>query len=155
VEGGPVGFGCAETGIHVRFPRETTTDDAYTVPEQRRNSQAERISSAIANAYKQHYGRGPTVILTRFAGPDVVTCVLEDSKSPAQAKLMEVGRDDLVYEARSALQAAHQDELRTIVGEITGRRIRTMVSGLNVADDVSVETFLLEPEDETTVLPGT
>jgi uncharacterized protein YbcI len=125
------------------------------VPEQRRNSQAERISSAIANAYKLHYGRGPTVILTRFAGPDVVTCVLEDSKSPAQAKLMEVGRDDLVYEARSALQSAHQEELCAIVSEITGRRIRTMVSGLNVADDVSVETFLLEPEDETTEMPGT
>ena len=125
------------------------------MPEQRRNSQAERISSAVANAYKSHYGRGPTVILTRFAGPDVVTCVLEDSKSPAQAKLMELGRDDIVLEARSALQAAHAGELSAIVEEVTGRRVRTMVSGLNVADDVSVETFLLEPEDPETEMPGT
>lgn len=124
------------------------------MPEQRRNTQAERISSAIANAYKSHYGRGPTVVLTRFAGADVVTCVLEDSKSPAQAKLMELGRGDIVHDARSALQAAHQDELRAIVAEITGRQVRSMVSGLNVADDVSVETFLLEPEDAPAEVPA-
>jgi uncharacterized protein YbcI len=118
------------------------------MPDERRRTQAEAISTAIALAYKAHYGRGPTTIHTRYAGPDVVCCVLEGAKSPAQAKLMELGRHDIVRDARSALQAAHADELRSIVEEVSGRRVRTMISGLNVPDDVSTETFLLHPEGD-------
>lgn len=116
------------------------------MPDEQRRTEAEAISSAIALAYKGHYGRGPTTIHARFAGPDVVSCVLEGSKSPAQAKLMDLGRPDIVREARSALQEAHAPELRAIVEGVTGRRVRTMISGLNVPDDVSTETFVLYPE---------
>jgi uncharacterized protein YbcI len=118
------------------------------MPDERRRTEAETISTEIALAYKAHYGRGPTTIHTRYAGPDVVSCVLEGSKSPAQAKLMDLGRHDIVREARSALQAAHAPELQAIVERVTGRRVRTMISGLNVPDDVSTETFVLHPGDD-------
>jgi uncharacterized protein YbcI len=117
------------------------------MPDAHHQSVAEAASTAIALAYKAHYGRGPSLIHTRFAGPDVLTCVLEGSESPAQAKLMELGRQDIVREARSALQQAHRDELQGIVETVTGRRVRSVVSGLNVADDIAVETFLLHPAE--------
>jgi uncharacterized protein YbcI len=117
------------------------------MPDAYHQSVAEAASSAIALAYKAHYGRGPTLLQTRFAGPDILTCVLEGSQSPAQAKLLELGRHDIVREARSALQLAHRAELQEIVETATGRRVRSVVSGLNVTDDIAVETFLLHPAE--------
>jgi uncharacterized protein YbcI len=117
------------------------------MPDAYHRSAAEAVSTAIALAYKEHYGRGPNLMYTRFAGPDVLTCVLEGSMSPAQAKLLELGRHDIVHDARSALQEGHGPQLRAIVEEVTGRRVRTLVSGLNVAEDVAVETFLLYPAE--------
>jgi uncharacterized protein YbcI len=116
------------------------------MPDAHLQAVAEAVSTAIALAYKAHYGRGPNALHTRFAGPDILTCVLEGSKSPAQARLMDLGRHDIVREARSTLQEAHRDELQRVVEEITGRRVRAVVSGLNVPDDIAVETFLLHPE---------
>jgi hypothetical protein len=42
-------------------------------------------------------------------------------------------------------QYATEDKFRTTVEEITGRKVRAFVSGVDVERDVSSELFYLEP----------
>ncbi|WP_210491851.1 Na-translocating system protein MpsC family protein [Patulibacter sp. SYSU D01012] len=109
-------------------------------------SPLQAISNALAQIYKAQFGRGPTKIRTHFAGPDTVVCVLEDTQTTAERRLVARGESQRLRDARLFLQAAAEDELRAAVQEATGRAVRAFVSGCDPAADASAEVFLLEPE---------
>lgn len=109
-------------------------------------SPLQAISNAMAQIYKAQFGRGPTKVKTHFAGPDTVVCLLEDTQTAAERRLVETGEEQRLRDARLFLQAANQDELRAAVQEATGRTVRAFVSGCDPAADASAEIFLLDPE---------
>ena len=49
------------------------------------------LSREMVRLYKEQFGRGPTKAKSEFAGPDVLVCTLEDSFTPAERKLAEMG----------------------------------------------------------------
>ena len=51
------------------------------------------ISRQMVRLYKDQFGRGPTRARTEFAGPDVVISTLEDSFTPAERKMADMGED--------------------------------------------------------------
>jgi uncharacterized protein YbcI len=101
----------------------------------------------MAQVYKVQFGRGPTKVKTYFAGPDAVVCVLEDTQTPAEKRLVEMGEHQRLRDVRLFFQYATEDDLRRPVEEVTGRRVRAFISGIDVRADASVELFLLEPVD--------
>jgi uncharacterized protein YbcI len=50
---------------------------------------------------------------------------------------------------RLFFQYATEDDLRRPVEQVTGRRVRAFISGIDVRADASVELFLLEPVDHS------
>lgn len=118
--------------------------DTLTAPHE---SPLQAISNAMAQVYKTQFGRGPTKVKTYFAGPDAVVCVLEDTQTPAERKLVEMGEHQRLRDVRLFFQYATEDDLRAPVELATGRRVRAFISGIDVRADASVETFLLEPAD--------
>lgn len=118
--------------------------DTLTAPHE---SPLQAISNAMAQVYKTQFGRGPTKVKTFFAGPDAVVCVLEDTQSPAERKLVAMGEDQRLRDVRLFFQYATEDDMRGPVEQVTGRRVRAFISGIDVRADASVETFLLEPAD--------
>jgi uncharacterized protein YbcI len=80
-----------------------------------------------------------------FVHQDVVVCVLEDGATVAERSLVAAGKADLVRIQRDALQRAMGPQLIASVERLTGRVVRTFMSGCDEGGGSSVEAFTLEP----------
>jgi uncharacterized protein YbcI len=106
-----------------------------------------QISNEMVRLYKELFGRGPTQARTNFAGPDVVITTLEHSLTPAERSLAAMGEHQRLRDVRLFFQAAREDDFREAIEQLTGRRVRAFVSGIDTREDVSSEVFYLAPED--------
>ena len=102
------------------------------------------ISREMVRLYKELFGRGPTKARTEFAGPDIVVCSLENTFTPAERSLVEMGEHQRLRDTRMYFQAATADKFREIIERLTGRKVRAFISGLDAEEDVCAEVFYLE-----------
>jgi uncharacterized protein YbcI len=102
-----------------------------------------RISDMLAALHGQWYGKSPSAARTYIAGDDVVVAVLEEPFTPAEQALVDRGEADLVQEIRRRFRRVMADEFGSIVEQATGRRVRSYISDTDLAENVSVEVFLL------------
>jgi uncharacterized protein YbcI len=121
-----------------------TATDAGGAGEDGRDSVRAEISRQMVRIYKDQFGRGPTKVRTDFAGPDVVVTTLENSFTPAERRLVEMGEDQRMRDTRLYFQHATESIFKETVEEILGRKVRAFLSGLDSAKDVSAEVFYLE-----------
>ncbi|MGE4428307.1 MAG: Na-translocating system protein MpsC family protein [Solirubrobacteraceae bacterium] len=106
-----------------------------------------RLSDVMARMYKDDSGRGPTVVRSYALGADGIVCVLEDTQTPVERRLTELGELQRVREVRLFFRHASEEEIRAAAEEVTGRRVRAFLSGLDARADVCAELFLFEPPD--------
>jgi uncharacterized protein YbcI len=102
------------------------------------------ISREMVRLYKELFGRGPTKARTEFAGPDIVLCSLENTFTPAERSLAEMGEHQRLRDTRMYFQAATSDKFREIIERLTGRKVRAFISGLDANADICSEVFYLE-----------
>ena len=105
----------------------------------------QELSNAMVRLYKEQFGRGPTRARSHWAGPDVIVSSLEDSLTPAERRLAEMGEHQRLRDVRMFFQHSSEQEFRRTVEEITGRKVRAFVSGMDTQQDVAAEVFYLEP----------
>ncbi len=110
-------------------------------------SALQAVSNAMVRLHKEQFGRGPTHSRAFFAGPDALTCVLENALLPAERKMVELGSADRVRDSRTAFQAATHDEFVAAVEEILGRTVRAFASAVDPASGVVFENFVFESRD--------
>jgi uncharacterized protein YbcI len=101
----------------------------------------------MVQLYKKLFGRGPTRARTYFAGPDIVICTLEESFTPAERSLADMGEHERLRETRLFFQHARENDFRETVERLTGRRVRGFMSATDTVQDISCEVFCLEPRD--------
>ncbi len=104
------------------------------------------IANAIAGAYKDALGRGPTKSRVNFAGADTLVVVLEDTMTAQERNLAALGEEEPLREHRLVLTRALEDRFRSIVERAVGRRTVAFVSGFDTLRDIAVEVFTLTPE---------
>lgn len=102
----------------------------------------------MVRIYKEQFGRGPTKARTDFAGPDIVICTLEESLTPAEQRLAELGEHQRLRDTRMYFQHVTRKEFCGVIEQILGRKVRAFVSGIDTGEDVSSEVFYLEPRQE-------
>ena len=102
------------------------------------------LCNEMVRIYKDIFGRGPTRTRADWAGRDALLCTLEDSLTPAERKMVEVGEHERLRETRMFFQHVCEDDFRASVERITGRNVRAFVSGIDTDSDVSSEVFYLE-----------
>jgi uncharacterized protein YbcI len=106
-----------------------------------------QISNEIVRLYKEQFGRGPTKARTNWAGPDIVITVLEDTLTPAERNLVKMGEHQRLRDLRMFFQYASVPEFCEPVERLTGRKVRSFISGVDAeADGTSLEVFVLHPE---------
>jgi len=105
------------------------------------------ISREMVRLYKELFGRGPTKARTEFAGPDIVICSLENTFTPAERSLADLGEHQRLRDTRMYFQAATHDRFTEIVERLTGRKVRAFISGLDAEEDVCAEVFYLVPKE--------
>ena len=106
------------------------------------------LSNEMVRIYKEMFGRGPTRVRADWAGPDALLCTIEDSLTPAERKMAELGEHQRLREIRTFFQHASENDFRASVEQITGRKVRAFVSGIDTDQDVSSEVFYLERTPE-------
>jgi uncharacterized protein YbcI len=108
-------------------------------------AQLAAVSTAVVRVFKDQFGRGPTKVRSHFAGPDLLLCVLENSFTPAERKLAEMGEHHRLRDLRLVFQYASEDHFKQPIEEITGREVTSFLSATDTRTDVSVEMFVLGP----------
>ncbi len=103
-----------------------------------------QLSNEMVRIYKELFGRGPTRARADWAGPDALLCTLEDSLTPAERKMAELGEHQRLRDIRTFFQHASENDFRESVERITGRKVRAFVSGIDTGEDVSSEVFYFE-----------
>ena len=103
----------------------------------------EAVSGEMASLHARHYQRPPGTIKTRMMGDDLLACVLGGVYTDVEKTLIELERDPIVRENRSAFQEATQHRFVEVVERLTGRRVVHFVSSHNVGPDLEIELFFL------------
>lgn len=110
------------------------------------NEVLSQVARDMTQIYKQQFGRGPTSVRARWTDEDTLVCVLEDTLTAAESKLVELGDHQAVREMRVALQHATTAEFCGSVERATGRKVRAFHSSTDThAGGQSVELFVLHP----------
>jgi len=105
------------------------------------------ISNEMVRVFKEQFGRGPTRARSEWAGRDMIVVVLEDTLTPAERSLAEMGEHERLRETRMFFQYATVRQLCEPIERLTGRKVRAFTSGIDTqVDGMSVETFVLHPE---------
>jgi uncharacterized protein YbcI len=129
--------------------QQPSTDEQQPTASEARTSATMEISNAMVRLYKQQFGRGPTAVRTYWCGPDVVTCVLEGTLTPAERTLVRMGEHQRLRDTRMFFQYATVREFCEAIQQITGRTVRSFHSSIDTkVEGVAVETFILYPEGQ-------
>src|SRR5579863_458019 len=102
-----------------------------TLADSRDESMMVAVSNALVALHKEQFGRGPTKARSHFAGPDGLTCVLEDALLPAERALVALGEQTSVRETRSAFQVATAAAFIATVERIVERKVRAFASAVD------------------------
>jgi len=108
------------------------------------------ISNAMVHLYKELFGRGPTKARTDFAGPNLLVSTLENSLTRVERTMADAGEHERLRDLRMHFQYLGEDDFVGTVEQITGRKVRAFVSGMDTRQDVASELFYLEPVLRTT-----
>jgi uncharacterized protein YbcI len=107
------------------------------------------VSREMVRLFKEQFGRGPTRARTYWAGADTLVCLLEDTLTPAERNLVEMGEQQRLRDTRLFFQYANVAEFCGPVERITGRKVKMFFSAVDTeADGAAIETFVLYPPGE-------
>jgi uncharacterized protein YbcI len=130
--------------------QESPGAEASKEENDRRLSSLAEISREMVRIYKVQFGRGPTKARTAFAGPDLVVCTLEDSLTPVERRMAEIGDHERLRDLRLYFQHVTEGQFCEVIERALRRKVRAFVSGMDTSKDVAAELFYLEPETDST-----
>ena len=104
------------------------------------NGALSALSTEMVGLYKNQFGRGPTRVRSDWAGRDTIVVSLEDTLTPAERNLVKLGEHQRLRDTRLFFQYATVAEFCEPVERLTGRKVRTFVSGI----DTEVEGYSIE-----------
>jgi uncharacterized protein YbcI len=111
----------------------------------RQGLELQEITNSMVRLYKELFGRGPTRARTNYAGPDTLVATIQNSLTPAERAMIDLGEHQRVREMRMFFQHVSESDFTETVERITDRKVWAFVSGTDTARDVSAEVFYLEP----------
>ena len=101
------------------------------------------ISNEMVRIYKENFGRGPTKTRTQWAGPDIIVVTLEQTLTPAERKLVDMGEQGRLRDLRLLFQYAEVASFCDPIERLTGRKVRAFISGIDAKADLASEMFVL------------
>ena len=114
-------------------------------PPVRASSPLLEVSNATVRLYKAAFGRGPTHARSRFAGPDMVVVLLQETLTVSERKLAALGEHGRLREHRLLLHQVVEPEIRAAVERILERTTVGLITGIDTHRDVAVEVITLAP----------
>ena len=103
------------------------------------------ISQALVGLYKECYGKGPTKAKT-YISEDLVVCVLEGGFLTGERTLRDAGHAGAVSDQREALHDVMRQRFIDTIEELTGRKVKSYISGIDLHTETNADVFVLAPE---------
>ncbi|SRR6266516_398715 len=100
-----------------------------------------QLSREVVQLHARLYGRGPTKARS-YLHSDYAVCVLEEIFTVAERTLIEAGSGEHVRDTRKRFQDVVEGEFKAIVERITERRVRALLSQVDVKANLALEFFL-------------
>ena len=105
---------------------------------------AAAISKAMVQLMHEYTGRGPTRARTTLDA-DLIVCLLADTLTKSERKLVDAGEERLVLEERGTFQRLMREEAIAMVERVSGRTVTAFMSTNHIDPDLAIETFVLAP----------
>ncbi|HEX5622171.1 MAG TPA: Na-translocating system protein MpsC family protein [Solirubrobacteraceae bacterium] len=103
------------------------------------------MNDAMIALHERYHGRKPVTARTQMLGDDMLACLSGDVYTDVEKTMIELEREALVHETRSAFQRATERRFIRDVERLTGRRVSSFMSTHHVGPDLELELFVLEP----------
>ena len=103
------------------------------------------VTKSMVALHERYYGRKPGSANTRMMGHDLLACMFGDMYTDVEKTLIELQRQALVHETRTAFQQAIEHRIIREIERITGRQVDKLISTHHVGPDRGLELFLLKP----------
>ncbi|MHB8235257.1 MAG: Na-translocating system protein MpsC family protein [Solirubrobacteraceae bacterium] len=103
------------------------------------------ISNHVVRVMNDYTGRGPSQARTLF-DTELITVLLRETLTKGERRLVRDGKADVVKSTRDAFDQAMERELVEGVERIAGRAVRAFMSANDLEADMTVQTFVLEPQ---------
>lgn len=101
------------------------------------------LTREVVRIHAANLGRGPKKSFSFYNGNIVVT-VMNEVMTRAEQRLAENGDGHAVRTLRQLLQRVMDQELRTSVERLTGRRVIAFMTDTHVDPDMAVGVFVLD-----------
>src|ERR1700709_1305982 len=99
------------------------------------------LSREMVRLYKEQFGRGPTRARSDFAGPDLIVCTLEDTLTPAEKRMAQMGDHQRLRDLRLYFQHATESQFCEIIERALGRKVRAFISGMETNKTAAAQVF--------------
>lgn len=103
------------------------------------------VTEAMVAIHERYHGRKPASANTRMMGDDMLACLFAGLYTNVEKTLIEMQRQALVQESRTAFQQAMEQRFIGDVERITGREVQEFFSTHHVGPDLELELFMLGP----------
>jgi uncharacterized protein YbcI len=109
---------------------------------------ASRVSTEMVGFMRSYVGRGPTKART-YVNTNLVCVILHDTLTRAEESLVAAGQAESVVAMRRTFHEAMREKVVTMVEQLLERRVLAYLSTVDPHNNVGVETFVLEPMEES------
>jgi uncharacterized protein YbcI len=106
-------------------------------------SVASLISTRMVQLMLKHTGRGPTRARATMA-ENLLVIVFEDALTRGETTLVAAGEGDAVARQRRVFDQVMRQEAIGVVEQLTGRRVRSLMSDFDPANNLAASVFVLE-----------
>jgi uncharacterized protein YbcI len=104
----------------------------------------EAVNDAMIALHERYYHRAPASARTQLLDDEILACVMGGVYTEVEKTMIELQRQTVVQETRSAFQSAMQDRFIDEVERLSGRRVLAFISNCHVGPDLEVELFVLD-----------
>ena len=101
------------------------------------------IARAVVHIHHDRIGRGPTKTQA-FYRNEVVVVILQDAMTTSEKTLAAGGKAEEVLAARRALEEVIRPDLVSAVEQLTGCKVKALMSAHNLEPDLAAEVFVLD-----------
>ena len=103
------------------------------------------VTDALVALHKRYHQREPVTAKSLLMSDELLACVMGGVYTEVEKTMIELQRQTVVQETRSAFQSAMQDRFIGEVERLSGRRVLAFISNCHVGPDLEIELFILEP----------
>ena len=103
------------------------------------------VTEEMVALHERYHHRIPATAKTQLLEGDLIAVVMGGVYTDIEKTMIEMQRETLVQETRSAFQEAMQGRFIESVERLSGREVLAFISNSHVGPDIEVELFMLRP----------